>query len=76
MQTERKYYNPCRLALSGREYKVLRNYKDGRKKIQFDDFFGEVVIAYPDDLDGTYKDKCEKMWKEEKDRIARSNGWI
>ena len=45
MQVERKYYNPCRLALSGREYKVLRSYKDGRKKIQFDDFFGETVIA-------------------------------
>lgn len=55
---------------------MLRSYKDGRKKIQFDDFFGEIVVAYPDDLDGTYKGKCEKMWKEEKDRIARSNGWI
>lgn len=76
MQTEKKYYNPCRLALSGREYKVLRSYKDGRKKIQFDDFFGEVVIADPDDLDGRYKYICEKMWKEEKDRIARDNGWI
>ena len=42
MQVEKKYYNPCRLALSGREYKVLRSYKDGRKKIQFDDFFGEI----------------------------------
>ena len=76
MQSEKKYYNPCRLALSGREYKVLRSYKDGRKKIQFDDFFGEIVIAYPDDLDGTYKGICEKMWKAEKDRIARDNGWI
>ena len=74
MQVEKKYYNPCRLALSGREYKVLRSYKDGRKKIQFDDFFGEIVIADPDDLDGRYI--CEKMWKEEKDRIARDNGWI
>ena len=64
MQSEKKYYNPCRLALSGREYKVLRSYKDGRKKIQFDDFFGEVVIADPDDLDGRYKYICEKMWKE------------
>lgn len=76
MQSEKKYYNPCRLALSGREYKVLRSYKDGRKKIQFDDFFGEIVIADPDDLDGRYKNICEKMWKEEKDRIARDNGWI
>lgn len=76
MQSEKKYYNPCRLALSGREYKVLRSYKDRRKKIQFDDFFGEVVIADPDDLDGRYKYICEKMWKEEKDRIARDNGWI
>lgn len=76
MQAERKYYNPCRLALSGREYKVLRSYKDGRKKIQFDDFFGEIVIAYPDDLDETYKSECEKMWKAERERIARDNGWI
>lgn len=76
MQTEKKYYNPCRLSLSGRKYKVLKSYKDGRKKIQFDDFFGETVIAYPADLDGTYKGECEKMWKKEKDRIARDNGWI
>lgn len=72
MQLEKKYYNPCRPALSGREYKVLRSYKDGRKKIQF----GEIVIADPDDLNGRYKDVCEKMWKDEKDRIARDNGWI
>lgn len=76
MNTEKKYYNPCRLALSGREYKVLESYKNGRKKIQFDDCFGEIVIAHPNDLNGTYKDKCEKMWKAEKDRIARDNGWI
>ena len=44
--------------------------------MQFDDFFGEIVIAYPDDLDGTHKSKYERMWKEEKDRIVRDNGWI
>lgn len=54
----------------------MRRYKDGRKKIQFDDFFGEIVIAYPDDLDGIHKSKYERMWKEEKDRIVRDNGWI
>ena len=61
MQAEKKYYNPCKLALSGREYKVLRSYKDGRKKIQFDDFFGEIVIAYPDELDCT--DGRSPGWK-------------
>lgn len=70
-----KYYNPSALHLSGREYVVLEEYENGTKKIKFPSFFGEVVIAYPKDLDGTYKEKCEKLWKKEKNRIAIANGW-
>lgn len=65
-----KYYNPNYLYLSGREYIVLEELENGRKKIKFPNFGGREIVARPEDLDETYKSKCEKMWEEEKGRIA------
>jgi hypothetical protein len=61
--------------LSGREYIVLQSFDDGSKKIQFPTFGNEIVIATKKDLDGSYKENCEKRWKEQQDRIAKEHGW-
>lgn len=71
-----KYYNPTALHLSGREYIVLAELENGAKKIKIPTFFGEKIIAYPKDLDGSYKESCEKLWQKEKYRVAKANGWI
>lgn len=70
------FYNPSKIHLSGRDYEVLETYPNGNKKIKFPTFCGEELIATPQDLDGTYKERCEKIIQAEKDRIARDHGWI
>ena len=70
-----KYYNPSRLALSDREYNVLEEYPNGSKKIAIPTFCNQVEIAYPQHLDGTYKEACERLWQKEKERIAKAHNW-
>jgi hypothetical protein len=69
------YYNVGYLHLSGRGYVVLRNYKNGRKLIQFPTFANQTVVAFPNDLNGTHKIECEKEWEAERLRIAQIHGW-
>lgn len=72
---ENKYYNPSQLQLSGRKYTILEEYPDGSKKIKIPTFFSQTVRAYPQDLDGTYKEACERLWQKEKERIWRDHNW-
>lgn len=73
--TKQIYYNPCNLSLSGREYIILQSFDNGTKQIQFPTFANKTIIAKEEDLNGTYKKACDKMWQEEKERIARVHGW-
>ena len=62
------FYNPSKIQLYGRDYEVLETYQNGNKKIKFPTFCGEKLIATPQDLDGTYKERCEKIIQAEKER--------
>lgn len=32
-------------------------------------------IAYPEDLDGMFKERCEAIMEEERNMVAKANGW-
>ena len=68
---DKLYYNHLNLCFSGRTYVELETYPDGSKLIKFPTFGGESIVAYPDDLNETYKQACEKKWQEERNRIAK-----
>ncbi|MDF2950573.1 MAG: hypothetical protein K0S18_156 [Anaerocolumna sp.] len=63
------YYSIINLHLSGREYEIIKTYKDGSKLIKFPTFGGQTIKAYQDELDESQKTACENKLQEEQEKI-------